>query len=200
MSQPASQERPDRGQLITIGVLVVMVACFVFVVYLPGARARKQMERQLQDRQAELAVKMSQTQELPHLVSRAAEMAQEYERELARIPSQPQMPEFLKTVADILEAEKITQREVVPHEQKVQSGYTELPVEITFEAPFRSAYRVLNRLESLDRVSRIDSVKFAAPVGNVGPVHVSVRMVIFHSSPAGKEAPGQLAQGKAAQS
>jgi Tfp pilus assembly protein PilO len=201
MSGPGGSWRPDRNQLLTAGLAVALLGCFVGLVYLPNSRAAQAAARTLQERQAELAERMTQVRQLPELVDRVARMEPEYAANLARIPSEPRVAEFLRQVADTLVAENIAKREVVPQGERAAQGFMEMPVDIRFEAPFAAVYRVLARLEALERVSRVESLRLSSVPDGKGIVHVEMKIVVFHSSPSGQEAVKSAAgPGKAARS
>lgn len=175
------KKRLDRNQVMTLGVAAAMLGAFIGLVYVPNSRASSASERRLVERRAELAQKMKETRGLPQVQQEVAALEVEYKRDLARIPSEPKVPEFLRQVADILDAEKISQRSVLPEEQRASNGYVELPVEIGFDAPFGPAWRVLSKLEGLDRISRVEDIQFASVPGVADQVRVVMRVVIFHS-------------------
>ena len=201
MNGPVGPWRPDRNQLLTAGLAAAMLGCFIVLVYLPHSRAAHAAVQELQERQAELAEKMTQVRQLPELVERVARMEPEYAADLARVPTEPRGAEFLRQVADALMAENTAKREVVQQGERAAQGFTEMPVEIRFEAPFAAAYRVLARLEAIERLSRVDSLKLSSLPDGQGLVRVEMKIVVFHSSPSGQEAVKSAAgPGKAARS
>jgi Tfp pilus assembly protein PilO len=144
---------------------------------------------------------MTMVRQLPELVDRVARLEPQYAANLARLPSEPRVAEFLRQVADALVAENIAKREVVAQGERAAQGVTEMPVEIRFEAPFAAAYRVLTRLETIERLSRVESLKLSSLPGGKGLVRVEMKIVIFHSSPSGQDAVKSAAgPGKAARS
>ncbi len=201
MNNPRNLWRPDRSQLVTAGLAAAMLGCFLALVYVPDSRAARAATQKLQQRQAELAEKMTQVRQLPELVDRVARLKPEYAADLDRIPAEPRVAEFLRQVADTLAAETIAKREVVPQAERVGPGFAEMPVEIKFEGTFAAVFRVLVRLEALDRVSRIENLKLTSVPDGKGTMHAEVKIVVFHSNPSGQEAVKSAAGlGKAARS
>jgi len=178
-----------------------MLACFVVVVCLPNARALKHVSDELATAEQLLATKMNEVKELPGVAENVARIKQERDGQLLKVPCEPRLPEFLGTVADILRSEKIVERELVPQrpkavqkdvewtrkaedgtsrKEKLAVSYTELPINITFRAPFRSAFRVLSRLQDLPRVSHVEQVKLSTVPRAPDRVQVDMQVVIYH--------------------
>jgi len=201
VNHPRQAWLSDRSLLLTAGLAAAMLGCFIVLVYLPDSRAARTATLKLQQRQAELAEKMTRVRQLPELVDQVARLKPEYVADLDRLPSDPRVADFLRQVADTLVAEKIAKREVVPQTERADKGFSEMPVEIKFEAPFAAAFRVLARLEALDRVSRIETLKLTSVPDGKGIMHAELKIVVFHSNPSGPETVKSAAgMGKAARS
>jgi len=194
----------DRSQLVVGGVALAMLACFVAIVCVPNARALSRAAADLEAAEQLLSTKMNEVKELPEVAGTVARMKQQRDREMAKVPCESRLPEFLKTVADILRSESIAERELVPQRPKdvrieiewvgpatggaprketLAVGYTELPINIMFQAPFAAAFRVLSKLERLARINHVETLKLSAvPRGAPGRLLVEVQVVIYHHS------------------
>jgi Tfp pilus assembly protein PilO len=187
VNQPRPAWLSDRSLLLTAALAAALLGCFLVLFYLPDSRAARAATLKLHERQAELAEKMTRVRQLPELVDRVARLKPEYVADLDRLPSDPRVADFLRQVADTLVAETIAKREVVPQAERAGPGFTELPVEIKFEATFAAVFRVLARLEALPRVSRIENLKLTAVPDGKGLMHAELKIVVFHSNPSGQE-------------
>jgi len=175
----------DRAQLLTVGLALGMVACFVGGVYWPNTRALDRAQADLKEARGQLAERLALAADLPQVAARVEALREKYERELLKVPPQPTVPQFLGKVADILQDEGVTQRNLVPQPARAKGNYAELPILINFEAPFMSAFRVLARLEQVERINRVASVALAAVPATEGRVRVEMAVIINHSLLAG---------------
>ncbi len=179
--------RISRNRWIAIVVTLVMVACFVGLFYVPNAREAKAAARKLAEARTARAVKWRQSQGLAKLDEEVVAMTIDYQRNLSRIPSEAKMPEFLKSVSGLLAIAGIQQREVVPEVPQAKEGYVEQPMEIAFEAPFWVGYGILDRLESMDRIIRVERLQMVSLPGSAGRVRMKMRIIIFYSNKSASE-------------
>jgi len=170
----------DRSPLVTLGVALAMVAVFLAAVYVPDTRRLRETREELQTAKTQLADALSLARELPQVAARVDAMKADYEHCMLRVPTQPMVPQFLETVADLLQAEGLVQRELVPQQPRSKGAYSELPIAIAYEGPFASVYRVMARLERLDRTNHVENIKFSVAPGQEGVVRVEMGVVIYY--------------------
>jgi Tfp pilus assembly protein PilO len=168
-----------RGPWVTVGAALAMVVGFVVVFWVPNARKMKLAETTLAECQAELSMKLARTKDLPVLLDEVRTMEPGYERDVARIPSEPRIPEFLESVASVMKEAGIGQRNVLPQAPRVRPNYVEQPMSIAFEAPYEAVYEVLKRIERMDRITRVENLEIAATPSDNGMVRVKMSVVVF---------------------
>ncbi|HOI55341.1 MAG TPA: type 4a pilus biogenesis protein PilO [Phycisphaerae bacterium] len=179
MSMNLMGHHGGRGPWVTIGVALAMVGGFVVAFYVPNARKMKSAEATLAECQAELSMKLARSKDLPVLLDEVRTMEAGYERDVARIPSEPRIPEFLESVAAVMKEAGIVQRNVLPQAPRMRPSYVEQPMSIAFEAPYEAAYEVLRRIEGMDRITRVESLELVATPSDNGTVRVKMSVVVF---------------------
>ena len=192
MSAPRVKSPLDHSQLIIIGVAVGMLACFIGLVCVPDARTLKRVKASLSDVEQRQTDRAEEVKGLPELAEQVGKMKQEHLRSLTRIPDEGELPQFLGTVADILRDEGITQQELVPGNPRPTDKYVELPISIKFESTFPPAFRVLSRLEQLERINQVETLKFSVDPRSAGRLKVELSVVIYRGNRA-RPKPAQLA-------
>jgi Tfp pilus assembly protein PilO len=160
---------------------MAMVGSYVAVFYVPNARSMGAAEKTLREARAELSEKQVRSKDMPRLLDEARGMEAGYERDLARIPAEPRIPEFLESVAAVMKEAGITQRNVLPQAPRMKPEYVEQPMSIAFEASFDAAHEVLARIESMDRITRVESLELAATSNDDGKVRVRMNVVVFYA-------------------
>lgn len=168
-----------------------MVACFVVLFYVPNAREAKAAARKLAEARTARTLNWRQSQGLAKLDEEVLTMMIDYERNLSRIPREAKMPEFLKSVSGLLAMAGIQQREVMPEAPRAKEGYVEQPMVIAFEAPFWVGYGILDRLENMDRIIRVQWLQMVSLPGSEGKVRMKMRIITFHSNKAASESKDQ---------
>ena len=174
--------RSSLRQWTALGVALGMVACFMVLFYVPNAGQAKAAARKLAEARAARTIKWHQSQGLPGLDEEVATMMTDHQRNLSRIPREGEMPEFLKKVSDFLRAAGIQMREVIPEGPQAKEDYVEQSMVLTFETSFRAGYGILDRLENMDRITRVDRLEMVSLPGDEAKVCIKMRIIIFHSN------------------
>ncbi|NIA22092.1 MAG: type 4a pilus biogenesis protein PilO [Anaerolineaceae bacterium] len=187
MTLGAITEQASRNQWIAVGVALGMVACFAGLFYVPDAAEAKAAQKRLDEARADWKFKLLQSQGLPDLREKVGSMVADYQVNLSRIPREAGVAGFLGRVSDLLAEAGIEQREVLPGRPQSKECYVEQPLKITFETPFEAGFRILDRLENLERIIRVEKLEMISLPGEEGKVRMVMRVVIFHSSKTASE-------------
>lgn len=169
----------DNKQTIALIVAGVMITVFVMLVYLPKAGHLKNLRAKLQESRQELADVTLRASRVPTVAAEVERLVPIHKQNMLRLPDDGRVPEFLHEVSAVLAQEETTRRELMPGAPRTETGYVELPITITFDSTFGGAFRTLARIERLERMSRVDSIRITAAPDQSGAVRVELRLVIF---------------------
>lgn len=169
----------ERKQLVALLAAGVMLAVFALLVFVPKSQKLSKLRETLKETQAQLAEMSQRASEAPLVAADLEKLTPAYQQNLRRLPRENSTAEFLREVSAVLAEEETSRRELIPGAARPQTGYLELPISISFDSTFSGAYRALSRIEKLDRLSRVESVKMAAAADNSGLVRVELKLVVF---------------------
>ena len=179
------KRRPfDRRQAVLLLIAAAMVIVFIPSVYLPKAGQLNSLEASLEQSRIELEAMTARSARVPVAAAELENLVPQYQLNLRRVPQQDHTAEFLHEISTVLAEEQTKRRELIPGASRPGEGCIESPIAITFDSSFTGAYRTISRIEQLDRMSRMDSIRISALPDDSGLVRVELRLVIFHTNAA----------------
>lgn len=171
----------DRSQLIVAGIAVGMLVCFIVLACVPDVRRLSALESQLRDAEVQRETQRATIEPLPKIAKSVAQMKREHGSYTVRVPGEPQLPRFLGEVGNILKEEAVKQHEIVPRRPAEKGKYTELAVDLRFESSWDKAYRVLARIEHLQRTNRVESLKYVSLVDGGDRIRVAMCVTVYYT-------------------
>lgn len=179
------KRRPmDRRQAVLLLIAAAMVIVFIPAVYLPKAGQLSSLEKTLEQSRTELDALTVRSARVPVAAAELEELVPQYQLNLRRVPQQDHTAEFLHEISTVLAEEQTKRRELIPGASRPGEGCIESPIAIIFDSSFTGAYRTISRIEQLERMSRMDSIRVSALPDDSGLVRVELRLVIFHTNAA----------------
>jgi len=171
----------DRSQLIVAGTAVGMLICFVALICVPDAGRLGDLESQLRDAEVQRKIQLATLAPLPKVAKSVALMKREHGSYAARVPVESRLPGFLGEVGRILKEESVTQHEIVPRQPVEKGKYTALAVDLRFESSWDNAYRVLARIEHLQRTNHVASLKYVSLADGGDRVRVEMCVAVYYT-------------------
>lgn len=96
------------------------------------------------------------------------------------IPDQSDLGPFLEDVSRIADELRLANRDITPSREVKCRELVILPIEISFQGPFDSAYSFITRLETLPRIARIQRLEFTMLSDQPGELSSSMTVFVYH--------------------
>jgi len=178
--------RLSRDNWIVLGILAVVTATYVLVIYrwqvsrLEGLRERLAAKKRQLDADAEKAATV------PVMVREIEQMKRRYGQDWARrLPRRQELAEFLREISANLSQERLANAEIAPGEPIRGPLYNVLPISMRFEGKFLSLARFLSRVEHMTRLTRIEQLSIQ-PKPDSDVLSVELGMNIYFTEPVGE--------------
>lgn len=160
--------RIERDEVQTAAIIAALIAAFVFGLYLPHRKKVAQTEAQITTLQAQLQADPNDTRHLVALVEEVESLKQSLTGAQQYVPPQSELAELLKQLSADLESigseggpSTVTGQETQTRAIANYSNYSVLPVGMRFQTTFASAFNFLERIESMQRLVRIDVLEMS---------------------------------------
>lgn len=183
----------DRSQWVVIGVALAMLVCFVALVCVPDARKMSDLEARTAEAETQWAAQKTDVEALPQLSRHVADLKERAAALAVKVPTEPELPQFLGALADALKKAGARQHEIMPQPLREADKYTALPVQVSFEATYPAVYAILSRLEAMDRVVTVETLKVSKVLGENNQVSVEMRLAVYCSRTPAKAPAKQVA-------
>ena len=124
---------------------------------------------------------------VPRLVRQVEAMRRRYDdRWEKKLPKQKDLHDFIKKISSFRDTEGLNGQIIEPGNPRRQELFHTLPVTLRFEGSFMSLAGFLDRLDKMERLSRVQRLDIVANT-NQSPANLAVdmRLNIYYSDAAG---------------
>ncbi len=157
-------ERNERlTLLIGIGVLVLVVLGYYFLLLSPLREDYNEAVAERQSKEGQRADLQSQVAALEAIRLRAPEIERQLLELSKRVPSQGEIPSLLVQIEEVANAAGITQIAIQPGSPEPPPGggdFQRIPVTMSFEGTYVQMQEFLRRVESLARLMSVNEVTY----------------------------------------
>lgn len=175
----------ERDQWKFLTVLGVLLLAFGIGIYLPAYYQRSKIHERIDAAKAELGIDPAALAGLNRYHTRVIALREEVSGAQRYVPQVEEIASVLRGLTQSLDAHDTAQPEVLTGAARRFADYSVVPVSLRFEAPFPAAFGVLDRIESMPRLIRIDELHFQADARRLdAPMSVQLELSTFFSTGA----------------
>lgn len=171
----------ERSDLKRLAVFCLAGALFAVAVWLPAHRERDQLHQRIEAARTKLGVDLEQTQHLPDLHERVETLRETLAGEQRYVPQEDELDQLLRDLTEAMNAHAVIDPELVVADTRRLSGYSVVSMRIRFRGSFRATFGVLERIESMSRLVRIDELEMTPDRQSEGasPLMVTLKLSTF---------------------
>lgn len=148
----------DRSQWIVLGSIGLLSAVFSLAVWLPESRKLAGYEDRIVAAQEELGPSFFEPAMMGKRVNEVESLKEEISSSARFVPQRSELASVLRSLTQAVESGGVTNQSIQTRESKQYKHYAELPISLEFEDTFSAAYGVLEQIESLPRLVRVDAL------------------------------------------
>ncbi len=176
----------DRNILILSAIVVGLAAGFVVGLWLPHRRTTAAKQQQIRQRQDALAAVNAKAETRSSPQSDRSRAAMSPEKLKLAIPARPDLGLLLSQIGQDLNAVSVTEQQLQAKTIVDGSDFSRVPMTLRFRGSFEALFDFLHRLESRQRVIRIDRVMVRRDgVGNAKMLQVDIDLSTFFRASVG---------------
>ena len=176
----------DRQQITICVVAAVTIGGFVLFRYLP---LRSRMKAATQEKAAHMLAigkGTADSRQLPLLKEQLLRLRTKLGNYEANIPKESNVGVFLGSVADLMKEHSLTEQVIEPGEEIGADEFRCIPVTMRCKGRLVRIFEFYRRLQSLDRLVRIEQVKLRNDSDFSGEVGMETRAVIYYRAQIGQ--------------
>ena len=145
----------QRKLLILVGTLALIVAIFVYLLYLPQYRKYTSLEEQIGKFRADLEAQKKISANLPKFKREAAVLEQQFELALKELPDTKEIPSLLTNISQLGRESGLQITLFQPQKEVPMDFYEEIPVKIKLYGSYRDMASFFEKVANLSRIVNI---------------------------------------------
>lgn len=176
--------RPShRRQQIWVCIIAGLFLCdFILCGYLPSQQRLTSLEQKRAQQQSMIDMAAAQGTELPGLRIRLRDTERAIEQFEASVPPDNALGAFLQQIAALASEYSLTDQVVLPGKEQENGGLGCIPIHMTCQGGLTSLFGFFNRLQTLDRLVRIEKVTLNNDPAFTGKLTMQMDAFIFYQS------------------
>lgn len=172
-----------RRQQRWVYIIAALFVCdFVACGYLPSRQRLTALERVGAEQRRIIAMAAAQSAELPGLEQRLRDMKNAVEGFDLRVPADRALGTFLQQMAGIMTDCRLAEQVVLPGKEGKTNDLNCVPIHIACKGTLADLFRFFTKLQSLDRLVRIEKVAMENDTDLTGQISMQVEAVIFEQA------------------
>lgn len=172
----------DKQQITICIIAVVTIGGFVIFRYLPLKSKVKAIEETMSAQRLTIAKGVSDSEQLPLFEEQLEKLKNELEDYEANIPKQRDLGLFLSRIADLMNQHKLREQIIEPRQEIRGENLSCIPLNIKCKGSLAQIFEFYQNLQGLDRLIRIEQVKFLNDGNFNGDMSMQTKAVIYYRS------------------
>jgi len=155
----------DKGIKIGIvaGTMCLMVACYYFFFYAPGAAGIANIKQQIHSAQLDLNKAKKAARDLPEYRAKIKKTQKAFKTAAIVLPKTKEIPNLLRNISDLGKGAGLDFLSFKPGGETARDFYAEIPVNISIRGPYHNMGFFLDQVSKLDRIVTVNNIKMGSP-------------------------------------
>ena len=176
----------ERQQIIICAAAVVMVGGFVLLRYLPLQKKMKAVKEAQAVQRLAIAKASARSEQLPALKERLLKLQTAVGNYEANIPAERDLGAFLHRIVNLMNEHNLQGQSIQSGKEIKAEKLKCIPVSMQCKGELKQIFEFFRRLQSLDRLVRIEQVKLVNDRDFRGEVSMQTKAVIYYRTEAGQ--------------
>jgi Tfp pilus assembly protein PilO len=170
----------DKQQITICLIAVVTIGGFIIFRYLTLKNKIQAVEQTISAQRLTIAKGVSDREQLPLFEEQLKKLQSELEDYEANIPEKRDLGLFLSRIADLMNQYELREQIIESREEIKGENFSCIPLNIRCKGSLTQMFEFYQRLQGLDRLIRIEQVKFLNDGSFGGDVSMQTRAVIYY--------------------
>lgn len=151
--------RIERDQIQAVLILMGLGVAFLLLGYLPTRSKAAELDQRISQASQVLAAMSDDDETCRQLASDIEQLEQAVAGAQGFVPQDSELASVLRQITNELNAEQCSNPQIMAKESVEEAHYGRIPMTLDFAGSFETVFGFLKRLESMDRLVRIDKLE-----------------------------------------
>lgn len=174
--------KPDKQQLIIIGLSAVILCGFGVFQYIPVIRQRHAIREEMTQQDALSEMICSQNALLPELKQQEKQLEESMASFAQKIPRDRQFAQLWQRIADVMNECKLSDQLVQPGKELKSDRLCSIPLTLECRGSLEQLFAFFRAMEDMDRLIRFEEVKFENDSDFNAVVKLNARASVYYQS------------------
>ena len=173
----------DHGTIKTVVAFGVLLVVFAGTVIVPTSIRNARYQERINQAREDLGIGEVDVASLERLRRQVTDRRKLVDDTGRQIPDELGLARVLRDLSGLINAPGVRDQQIITNETNLYADYNIMPVRMQFSAPFATAFDLLQRIESLKYVVRIDKLDVEAePDYPSQPLLVNLELSAFFAA------------------
>jgi type IV pilus assembly protein PilO len=180
-------------ELLFLSAMVALLACAYFLVFTKANEKRQVLMADLATKQKALNDVRTSTAGIDDLGKKIVQLQKAIAFFEGKLPQEKEIDKILRETTTLAQSNALQIRTVKPTKIQRNSGYSEMPIDMTLVGDFNNFYQFLLDLEKLPRLTRISKMKLEKINDKDGQMEAQILLSIFFEPESANDTPVRTA-------
>ncbi|HIC91133.1 MAG TPA: hypothetical protein EYP21_03540 [Syntrophaceae bacterium] len=138
--------------LLTLGIIVLLLATYISLVYLPQEQKRDNLEMEIRNMESQLANLKRKAKDKERLQAELAEKKIKLRKIIQQLPDQKEIPNLLTDISNAGRESGLEFLVFKPKPEIQKEFYAEIPIDICVSGSYHNVATFLDRISKLPRI------------------------------------------------
>lgn len=173
----------DRRDIKTLSIAALVLAVFGSAIWLPAFLQRRDLQKRIDTAEQALQTDLRDAQFIQPVQAQLTATRAALDAQPHHVPAQDDVDQVLRSLTEALEAFDLHQQEILTRSTRDGGTFRTTPVSMRFAGSFPATFGVLQHIESMNRLIRIDRVHLEPESSALGEAsRVTVQLSTFFSN------------------
>lgn len=172
---------PKYATMLIFLVPVILVAAFIYVVYLPYQKSNKALEQSIQQNESEISKSQVMQRKLTELKAANIKLQEDLKNATAILPGAEEAAKLPDTITDMVKASGLSFKSVIPGQKNAgPSGlYFETPIAVEFSGSYHDVGKFMEGIDNITRLVAVSDFNMSSATMDGKRMNIPVKATIL---------------------
>lgn len=172
---------PKHATMLLFIVPVVLIAVFMYVVYLPYQKSNGVLEQRIQQNESEISKSQVMLRKLAELKAANIKLQEDLKNATTVLPAAEEAAKLPDTLSDMIKASGLTLKTITPAKNTAGPNglYSEMPIAVEFSGSYHDVGKFMEGIDNITRLVSVTDFNMSSAIMDGRRMNIPVKMTIL---------------------